>query len=73
MPISTMSANGRLTVPREIRQAVNAKPGTEFLWVLMRDGTIQVVARTVTFEELAGMLKPAPGISVSVEDMNPFR
>lgn len=73
MPVSILSADGRLTVPKEIRQAVKATPGTEFLWVLMRSGMLQVVPKTGTIEDLAGMVKPAPGVSVSVEEMNPFR
>jgi antitoxin PrlF len=73
VPISKMSVKGQLTVPAEIRKAVKAVPGTQFLWVLMHDGTIRVIAKTVTLEDLAGMLKPAPGIKVSLDEMNPFR
>ncbi|PIM50842.1 AbrB family transcriptional regulator [Roseateles chitinivorans] len=73
MPVSIMSADGRLTVPKEIRQAVKAMPGTEFLWVLLRGGVLQVVPKTGKIEDLAGMLTPGPGITVSVEEMNPFR
>lgn len=73
MSISVLSANGRLTVPKEIRQAVKATAGTEFLWVLLRNGVLQVYPKTGTIEDLAGMLIPEPGITVSIEDMNPFK
>lgn len=73
MPTSTMSMNGRLTVPAEIRKALKATPGTRFLWVLMHDGTLRVIAKTGTLDDLVGLLKPAPGVKVALEDMNPFR
>lgn len=73
MPESIMSNCGRLTVPAEIRKAVKAKPGTRFMWVLMRDGSIHVRAKTGKLSDLAGLLKPRKGVSVTVEDMNPFR
>ena len=73
MSVSILSANGRLTVPKEIREAVKATAGTEFLWVLLRDGVLQVYPRTGTIEDLAGMLIPEAGVTVSIEEMNPFR
>jgi antitoxin PrlF len=71
--MSKMEMNGRIVVPKDIRKAVKAVPGTQFLWVPMHDGTIRVIAKTVTLEDLAGMLKPAPGIKVLLDEMNPFR
>lgn len=41
-----MSSNGRVTIPKEIRDAIGLEPGAEV--VLRLDGTRAVLARTAT-------------------------
>lgn len=46
MPMSKMEMNGRIVVPKDIRKAVGAKLGTRFVWELMEDGSLRVVAKS---------------------------
>jgi len=73
MTESTLTAKGQTTVPADIRDFVQAKPGTRLVWSAMPDGTIIVRAKTKSILDLAGMLKAPKGKRVTVEDMNPWR
>lgn len=44
--MSRMEMNGRIVVPKDVRRAVGAKLGTRFIWELMEDGSIRVVAKS---------------------------
>ncbi|WP_377154915.1 AbrB/MazE/SpoVT family DNA-binding domain-containing protein [Roseateles sp. UC29_93] len=44
--MSKMEMNGRIVVPKDIRKATGAKLGTRFIWTLMEDGSIHVVAKS---------------------------
>jgi AbrB family looped-hinge helix DNA binding protein len=40
--IAKITAKGQTTVPREIRDALNVKPGDVILWEPMGDGRVEV-------------------------------
>lgn len=67
---SSINDRGLTTVPAEIRAHMKAKPGTRLAWSVMSDGTVIVRAKTRSILDLAGMLEPPNGESVSVKDMN---
>lgn len=73
MAESTITAKGQTTVPAEVRALVNAAAGTKLVWSVTPDGTIVVRAKTKSILDMAGMLKPAKGTHVSVEQMNAWR
>ncbi len=73
MTESTITAKGQTTVPADVRALVSAKPGTKLVWAVTPDGTIIVRAKTKSILDMAGMLKPARGKRVKVEDMNAWR
>ena len=73
MPESTVTAKGQTTVPADIRARVNAAPGTKLVWAVTPDGTIIVRAKTKSILDMAGMLKPAAGKSVAVDEMQAWR
>jgi AbrB family looped-hinge helix DNA binding protein len=73
MAESTVTTKGQTTVPAEIRALVNAQAGTRLVWTAMPDGTLIVRAKTKSFFDLAGSIKPAQGQHVSIEDMNAWR
>ena len=68
-----LSEQGTLQVPEAILKELKAKPGTPFVWYTRGDNTLYVRAKTTSLAELAGMLKPRNGKTVSVEEMSPFR
>ena len=73
MSESTITTKGQTTVPRPIRDALHARPGTKLQWHLLPDGTIMVRAKTQSILGLAGMLKAPKGKRVRVADMNAWR
>ena len=73
MSESTMTAKGQTTVPRQVRDAIGAGPGTRLVWHVMPGGGLIVRAKTHSVMALAGMLKSPKKKPVPVEDMNPWR
>lgn len=70
---STITAKGQTTVPAQVRELIQAAPGTRLVWTVTPDGTIVVRAKTKSILELAGALKVPKGKRVSVEQMNAWR
>ena len=66
---STVSAKGRLVIPREIRQALDVQRGDKLAWVMGDDGTLQVTVAKGDLMALKGRIKSA-GRSVSIEEMD---
>ncbi|MFM0152879.1 AbrB/MazE/SpoVT family DNA-binding domain-containing protein [Paraburkholderia sediminicola] len=71
MAESRINSRGRTTVPAAVRKALSAKPGARLVWQVMPDGCVLVRAKSRSILELAGILKS--GVSVDIEDMNPWR
>ena len=70
---STITAKGQTTVPAQVRELIQAAPGTRLVWTVTPDGTIVVRAKTKSILELAGALKVPKGKRASVEQMNAWR
>jgi AbrB family looped-hinge helix DNA binding protein len=67
---TTMTSKGQLTIPKEVREALNLKAGTRF-YVTVRDGQVVAVPKNKRLADLAGALgKPPSGETLSVEQMN---
>jgi bifunctional DNA-binding transcriptional regulator/antitoxin component of YhaV-PrlF toxin-antitoxin module len=73
MTESTLTAKGQTTVPRQVREAIGATPGTRLVWHVLPDGAVIVRAKTKSVLELAGTLKAPKGRHVAIEEMNPWR
>jgi antitoxin PrlF len=69
MPIATISADGRITVPKKIREHLGVGPGDDLDFQISDRGHVVVSAATVDVRMLKGMLKRR-GPSVSLEAMN---
>jgi antitoxin PrlF len=57
MPSATMTSQGRISVPREIRKHLGIEPGDGLSFHIGRDGVVTVESETVDFRTLRGMLK----------------
>lgn len=70
MPASTLRSTGQTTVPREVRAALGAEPGTRLEWHVMPDGDVMVRAKNLSILNLAGSVKTDK--HVDIENMNPW-
>lgn len=71
MSESTITAKGQTTVPKLIRDAIRAQPGTKLKWHVLPDGRIIVRAKTKSILDMKGMLKAPNRKKVRIEDMRP--
>jgi antitoxin PrlF len=71
MTESTITAKGQTTVPADIRQAIGGVPGTRLVWHALNDGRLFVRVKNKSILDLQGMLAPAKGRHVAIEDMKP--
>ena len=69
MSTSTLTSKGQTTIPKDIRERLNLRPGDRLEFVIDEDGRVLVLPASIDASELTGMLKP-PAKPVSVEDMN---
>jgi antitoxin PrlF len=53
---TTLTSNGRVTVPREIRDRLGLKAGDKLTFALLSDGTMVMRAKTKRLSDLAAML-----------------
>lgn len=69
MPTSTISADGRITVPKKIREHLGVGAGDDLDFQISDRGDVVVTTATVDVRMLKGMLKPR-GPKVSLGAMN---
>ena len=67
---SRITSKGQTTVPKQVRDAIGAKEGTELSWSV--DGRqVTVSAKTLNIADFAGILGTPPnGRHLTIEDMN---
>jgi len=73
MAESAITSKGQTTVPADVRASLGAAPGTRLVWSIVSDGRAIVRVKNKSILNMVGMLKPATGKHVSVEEMNPWR
>ena len=69
MTTATVTSKGQITIPANVRQALQVEPGDRVEFVEIDTGRFEVVAATRSVTELKGMFG-TPKKSVSIEDMN---
>jgi len=66
---ATLTSKGQITIPADVRRALNVQTGDRVEFVQVQPGRFEMVAATRSVRELKGMFgKPAR--SLSIEDMN---
>ncbi|MBN8508375.1 MAG: AbrB/MazE/SpoVT family DNA-binding domain-containing protein [Burkholderiales bacterium] len=69
MTTATLTSKGQITIPADVRRALNVQTGDRVEFVQVQPGRFELVAATRSVRELKGMFgKPAR--TLSVEDMN---
>ncbi|HVK89881.1 MAG TPA: AbrB/MazE/SpoVT family DNA-binding domain-containing protein [Mycoplana sp.] len=66
---TTLTTKGQLTIPKDVREALNLKPGTRF-YVSVRNGQVVAIPKNKKLADLAGVLGDPPnGGRLSIEEM----
>lgn len=68
MAAATMTSKGQVTIPKAIRERLHLRAGDVVEFVPLADGSVQLVARTRSLEDLYGMLGDGPS-GITLEDM----
>lgn len=68
MAYATLGRNGRITIPKPVRDRLGLKAGTRLQFVRQDDGTALVVPMTLHVADLIGCLPP-PKRPASLKDM----
>jgi AbrB family looped-hinge helix DNA binding protein len=65
-----MTSKGQITIPSEVRDALNLQPGTRF-YVAARGGQVVAIPKNKKLMDFAGILgKPPSGEILTIKDMN---
>jgi len=60
MPTATMTSKGQITIPKEIRDVVNARAGTRFDVRIDAAGNVVLAPKRLRLEELRALFPPSP-------------
>jgi AbrB family looped-hinge helix DNA binding protein len=70
MSITTITSKGQTTIPKEIREKLNLRPGDRISFIVEADGRVYIQPLNVHVEELSGILHQPGREPVSIEEMN---
>jgi AbrB family looped-hinge helix DNA binding protein len=70
MSEATLTSKGQITIPADIRKLMAINPQDRLTFTPMPDGTVVMRAKNKSLLSLKGMLKPTPGVSVSIAEMS---
>jgi antitoxin PrlF len=69
MSTATVTSKGQITIPADVRQALQVEAGDRVEFLEVEPGRFEVVAATRSVTELKGMFGKV-GKTVSIEEMN---
>lgn len=69
MASAKVTSKGQITIPLEIRKALNLKPGDRIEFYRGSDGIISLIAKNRSIKDLKGIFGKFPR-TVSIEEMN---
>ena len=70
MSIATITSKGQTTIPKEIRDKLNLRPGDRISFIVEADGKVYIQPLNVNVEQLSGILHKSGRQVVSIEQMN---
>ncbi|MGK9051780.1 AbrB/MazE/SpoVT family DNA-binding domain-containing protein [Neorhizobium sp. CSC1952] len=65
----TLSAKGQLTIPKDLREALNLHPGDEVVYSIVNDELV-ITPKNIDFGDLAGLLGKPPNGPASLEEID---
>ena len=70
MSIATLTSQGQVTIPKEIRQKLALRAGDRITFTPTADGGVIIRAKKLPFERLIGMLSRPSQVPVSIAQMD---
>jgi AbrB family looped-hinge helix DNA binding protein len=70
MSEATLTSKGQITLPKQIRNALNLKPGDRLSFILEKGKKVRMEAQTLSVSDIKGILKPPSSTPVSISKMN---
>lgn len=70
MSDATLTSKGQVTIPADIRRTMKIHPQDRVSFIPLPNGAVLLRAKNKSFDDLRGMLTPAKGTRVEVDDMN---
>jgi len=70
MPISTLTSKGQTTIPKEIRDKLDLKPGDRIYYSVEENNRVVLRVQNKSLAKLAGIFYDPNRKSVSIEEMN---
>jgi AbrB family looped-hinge helix DNA binding protein len=65
----TLSPKGQVTLPKELRDQLNLRPGDQMIYTII-DGQIIITPKNVDFNDLAGLLGAPPRGNATLEEID---
>ena len=69
MPTATIKNEGQITIPKEVREALNLHTGHRVAFSIREDGVVEMRPDTVDLMSLYGIVRPSVQ-GVTLADMN---
>ncbi len=69
MTEAAVTSKGQITIPAEVRAAMQIQPGDRVVFTVLADGTTVIRAKTKSLRSLVGTLPPKRGKRVPIEQM----
>lgn len=66
---ATLSAKGQVTIPKEMREALNLRAGDQLIYSAV-DGEVIVTPKNIDFKDLAGFLGNPPNGPATLEEID---
>jgi len=66
---ATISAKGQVTIPKEMREALDLRPGDQLIYSVV-DGEVIITPKNVDFKDLAGLLGSPPNGPATLEEID---
>jgi antitoxin PrlF len=70
MPTATMTSKGQITIPKEIRDRVNAHDGTQFDVRIDEAGNVVLAPKKLSVRELLAKYSTPSKYHATIEEMN---
>jgi AbrB family looped-hinge helix DNA binding protein len=70
MSEATLTSKGQITIPADIRRVMAIAAKDRITFTPMPDGTVVMRAKTKSMVDLKGLLKPLPGLTVTLAEMS---